>query len=148
METERRCAPRVVALARGWIGTPYVHQASVKGAGCDCLGLLRGVWRTLYGTEPLVLPPYRADWRDLGHADQLLAAAAVLLRPANLPPMAGQVVLFRLNRLPLPKHCGIMIGPARFIHAQERLGVVETALAGAWQRRLAAAYAFPPIEEL
>ena len=31
---------RVVATARAWIGTPYVHQASVRGAGCDCLGLL------------------------------------------------------------------------------------------------------------
>ena len=23
----------VVDIARGWLGTPYVHQASVKGAG-------------------------------------------------------------------------------------------------------------------
>ncbi len=38
---------RVVAIARDWIGTPYVHQASAQGAGCDCLGLLRGVWRAL-----------------------------------------------------------------------------------------------------
>ena len=36
---------RVVAEARMWIGTPYVHQASALGAGCDCLGLVRGVWR-------------------------------------------------------------------------------------------------------
>ena len=28
-----------------WIGTPYRHQASLKGVGCDCLGLVRGVWR-------------------------------------------------------------------------------------------------------
>jgi NlpC/P60 family putative phage cell wall peptidase len=35
----------LVTLARGWIGTPYRHQASLKGVGCDCLGLLRGVWR-------------------------------------------------------------------------------------------------------
>ena len=36
---------RIVDLARGWIGTPYLHQASCRGIGCDCLGLVRGVWR-------------------------------------------------------------------------------------------------------
>ena len=35
----------IVAEARAWIGTPYRHQASLKGVGCDCLGLVRGVWR-------------------------------------------------------------------------------------------------------
>ena len=35
----------IVAEARAWIGTPYRHQASLKGIGCDCLGLLRGIWR-------------------------------------------------------------------------------------------------------
>jgi hypothetical protein len=33
----------IVAAARGWLGTPYRHQASVKGEGADCLGLVRGV---------------------------------------------------------------------------------------------------------
>ena len=37
----------IVAEARAWIGTRYRHQASVKGVGCDCLGLVRGVWRAL-----------------------------------------------------------------------------------------------------
>ena len=69
----------IVTAARTWLGTPYRHQAATLGAGCDCLGLLRGVWRTLYGTEPLVLPPYRADWRDLAHAGELRAAADRLL---------------------------------------------------------------------
>jgi NlpC/P60 family putative phage cell wall peptidase len=134
----------IIAAARAWLGTPYRHQAATPGAGCDCLGLVRGVWRTLYGGEPLALPPYRADWRDLSHADALLEAAGRLLVPAALPPKAGEVVLFRLNRLPLPKHCGIMVAPDRFIHAQERLGVAETRLADPWRRRLTAAYAVPP----
>jgi NlpC/P60 family putative phage cell wall peptidase len=43
---------RVLALAGGWIGTPYRHQASLKGVGCDCLGLIRGIWRGVYGHEP------------------------------------------------------------------------------------------------
>ncbi|MFL5163197.1 MAG: peptidase P60, partial [Microvirga sp.] len=42
----------ILAEARSWIGTPYRHQASLKGIGCDCLGLLRGVWRGVMGREP------------------------------------------------------------------------------------------------
>ena len=42
----------IVAEARSWIGTPYRHQTSVKGIGCDCLGLVRGVWRACLGREP------------------------------------------------------------------------------------------------
>jgi NlpC/P60 family putative phage cell wall peptidase len=36
---------QIVVATRDWIGTPYQHQASLKGVGCDCLGLVRGVWR-------------------------------------------------------------------------------------------------------
>jgi NlpC/P60 family putative phage cell wall peptidase len=136
----------IVSAARAWLGTPYRHQASTLGAGCDCLGLLRGVWRALYGAEPIALPPYRADWRDLSHAGTLRAAAERYLLPAPLPLAAGQVVLFRLNGLPLPKHCGIMVSPTAFIHAQERLGVIEANLTDGWRRRIAAAFVFPPIE--
>ncbi len=134
----------IVAAARVWLGTPYRHQAATLGAGCDCLGLLRGVWRMLYGEEPLALPPYLADWRDLRHAETLLATAERLLLPAGPVFAAGQVALFRLNRLPLPKHCGILVGPHRFIHAQERIGVVETNLAEAWRRRIVGRFVFPP----
>ena len=42
----------IVRAARRYIGTPYHHQAALAGAGCDCLGLIRGVWRDLYGAEP------------------------------------------------------------------------------------------------
>ena len=42
----------IVSEARAWIATPYVHQQATKGAGCDCLGLVRGVWRVVMGAEP------------------------------------------------------------------------------------------------
>ena len=44
-------AERIVAEASTWLGTPYRHQGSRKGVGCDCLGLVRGVWREVYGTD-------------------------------------------------------------------------------------------------
>lgn len=33
----------IVKQARTWIGTPFHHQARLKGKGCDCLGLIVGV---------------------------------------------------------------------------------------------------------
>ena len=52
----------VIAAARGWLGTPYHDQASLRGVGCDCLGLARGVWREVVGDEPFPTPPYSRDW--------------------------------------------------------------------------------------
>ena len=133
----------IVAAARAWLGTPYRHRASVQGAGCDCLGLLRGVWRALYGAEPEAVPPYRADGRDAG--DDLIAGVARWLLPATGPAAAGQVVLFRLGRQAAPRHCGILVSATRFVHAQERLGVVEANLTEGWARRVAARFEFPPV---
>ena len=62
----------IVVAARGWLGTPYRHQASRKGAGCDCLGLVRGVWRELVGPEPARLPPYTPDWAEVTGEKTLL----------------------------------------------------------------------------
>jgi len=134
---------QVVRAARMFLGTPYRHQASVPGAGCDCLGLLRGVWRALYGTEPETMPPYRADMRDPLNAGALRDAAERLLVPETGDLAAGQVMLFRLHRAVEPKHCGILVSPDRFIHAQERLGVVEANLTQGWRERVSARFRFP-----
>ncbi|MDF1729794.1 MAG: peptidase, partial [Sulfitobacter sp.] len=64
---------QAVGIARAWIGTPYIHQASRQGAGCDCLGLLRGLWRELYGSEPEAVPAYSRDWSEPQGAELLMA---------------------------------------------------------------------------
>lgn len=133
----------VVAAARAFLGTPYRHQASLAGAGCDCLGLLRGVWRALFGAEPMAVPPYRADLRDPLNAGALRRAAEALLLAETGPLAAGQVLLFRLGGMAEAKHCGILVSEQRFIHAQERLGVVEADLTEAWARRVSARFRFP-----
>ncbi len=89
-------AGRIVAAARGWIGTPYLHQASLRGVGCDCLGLLRGVYRELTGAEPEQPPPYSADWAEASRREAMAEAALRHLTP--IPPEAygaGDVLLFR-----------------------------------------------------
>ena len=80
----------IVDAARAWIGTPYRHQAATLGAGCDCLGLVRGVWRQLFGEAPPAMPNYRADWRDGRRAGELLAAAERHLVRVGEGPMAAR----------------------------------------------------------
>lgn len=143
---------RIVAAARCWIGTPYRHQASLQGVGADCLGLVRGVWRELYGEEPEAPPPYRPDWAETGDRETLLEAAGRHLVPAPAGAFApGDVVLFRMARGACVKHCAIVAeagGPEpRIVHAYWGRAVVESWLGPWWRRRLVAAFAFPEIED-
>lgn len=135
----------VVAAARGWLGTPYVHQASSFGAGSDCLGLIRGVWRALYGAEPLVIPAYTPDWGEVGGEELLLAGARRFLEP-SVHEQAGDVLVFAMRSGAVAKHLAIQAetGPeASFIHAYERHGVVESPLTGPWRAKIAGRFAFP-----
>lgn len=137
-----------VAEARSWVGTPYCHQASVKGAGADCLGLLRGIWRVIMGDEPEQPPPYSADWSEASGDERLLAAAMRHLLPID-PEQAGigDVLLFRMRASAPAKHVGLLVSDAvdqgRIIHAYSGHGVCETHLTASWQRKLAASFQFP-----
>ena len=71
----------IVGEARAWMGTRYAYQASVKGVGCDCLGLVRGVWRACIGDEPEVVPAYAADWAEATGEESLANAALRHLVP-------------------------------------------------------------------
>jgi NlpC/P60 family putative phage cell wall peptidase len=139
-------ARRVLTVAAGWIGTPYRHQASRKGVGCDCLGLLCGVWREVYGVEPETPPPYAADWAEAGAQEPLLAAARRHCREKPVAAMApGDLILFRWRPHLPAKHAGILSGERSFIHAYQGHAVMESPLVPQWRRRIAAAFAFPDL---
>lgn len=136
--------PAILAEARDWIGTPYRHQASAKGAGCDCLGLIRGVWRALYGAEPEPAPPYTPDWAERQGAETLLAAAKRHLQEIACDEAApGDVLLFRMDAHSPIKHAAVLDEDARLIHAYWGRAVVRSRFAPWWRARLAAAFAFP-----
>lgn len=136
----------ILAATRDWLGTPYVHQASAKGAGTDCLGLVRGVWRDLYGEEPEAPPPYTPDWIDR-HGDERLVAAAErwLTRRVDGALVAGDVALFRIMPDGPAKHLGILSGPDCFIHAYAGRAVTESWLSRWWVARIVGLYVFPGV---
>ena len=135
---------RVVAAARGWLGTPYHDQASRRGVGCDCLGLARGVWREVAGPEPFPIPPYSRDWGEAGPREVLAEGARkTIIEIAPTKLRAGALVLFRMRAEAIAKHVGILTASDRFIHSYERLGVIEEPLTIPWRRRIAFAFLFP-----
>lgn len=137
----------IVAAAREWLGTPYVHQASCKGAGCDCLGLLLGLWREFHGKLPGPVPAYTNDWSETSGEERLLMAARAHLQEKDLNDAApGDVLIFRMRSGGVAKHVGLqtnVLPTPRFLHAYSGRGVTEGALTPPWARRVAARFAFP-----
>ena len=128
----------VVTAARGWLGTPYHDQASLKGVGCDCLGLARGVWRDVVGPEPTSVPPYTRDWGEVSDREVLADNALRWMTPVPRDEATtGDLVLFRMRTGAVAKHC------ETFIHSYDRLGVIEEHLTDPWRRRIAFAFRYP-----
>lgn len=102
-------AAAVVAEALSWVGTPYRHQAALKGLGCDCLGLVRGVWRALYGGELERPGPYAPDWAEAGGAETLLEGVRRHFGEYGKPRRSGRPSAVPLEAGPAgqaPRHHG------------------------------------------
>ena len=137
----------IVKIARSWIGTPYHHQASLVGCGTDCLGLVRGIWRELHGSEPAALPPYSRDWGEASGRETLLEAARRhLFEVESKNPLPGDVLLFRLRASLPAKHVAVLATGTTMVHAMEGVSVAEVAFGPWWRRPLAGVFSFPGIE--
>lgn len=144
---------RIVAAARGWIGTHFCHQGRRKkqvghGGGVDCLGLLVGVAAECglsHGGQWLAA----LDERDYGHfpdRGRLRGALEHYLQPVSVGAIAaGDVLLLRVDGL--AQHVGIVGdyagGELSLIHAYAPArAVVEHRLDGQWQGQIEAAFRF------
>jgi NlpC/P60 family putative phage cell wall peptidase len=140
--------PHIVAAARDWLGTPYVHQASAKGQGTDCLGLVIGLYTELTGRAPEAPPPYTPDWNERRPCEEpLLSAARRHLVETARPFRPGQVLIFRVVATGPAKHCGVVSTPGQFIHAYAGRAVVESWLCRWWTDRVAGVFDFPGVGE-
>jgi NlpC/P60 family putative phage cell wall peptidase len=136
----------IVAAARAWVGTPYRHQASLKGVGCDCLGLVRGVWRAMCGDEPEAVPAYSRDWAEAARCETLaLAAGRHMIEIDRAEFLPGDVLLFRWRAGLVAKHAAIATTPDRMVHAHDGAAVAEVTISPWWRRRLAFAFRFPGV---
>ena len=105
--------------AMEWIGTPFAWGQSVKGVGCDCKGLVQGVFRELGRPEAesfyATFSSYRAD-RPVPSALLVEGFGKLFKRTDQIKP--GHILL--LNHAGRPGHIAIAIGNGRAVHAYPR----------------------------
>jgi NlpC/P60 family putative phage cell wall peptidase len=135
---------QIITTARTWLGTPYHHQGSVKGVGCDCVGLVRGVYREVYNVEPPELINYSVDWGDANGNEDMVEAANKYLIPIKVEDAdAGSVILIRWKLRRVAKHCMILTSKEKAIHAYNNAPVSEIWLNQWWRDKIVYAYNFP-----
>ena len=134
----------VVEEALSWIGTPYHHQGSVKGVGADCLGLVRGVFREVYGFDPEGVDlNYAPDWGNSHGKNTLAETGALYLDEIPLSEVVpGDVLLMRYGNQQVAKHVLIKSYGNRAIHSINNRLVSEIPLSDWWTRRLIKAFRF------
>nr|WP_319516508.1 NlpC/P60 family protein [uncultured Cohaesibacter sp.] len=138
-------AALIISEALSWIGTPYKHQASCKHAGCDCLGLIRGVYSAFW-PETEQPPAYSPNWAEANSEETLANAAKRYLLPVDQDALSpSNILLFRYKRGYPAKHAGMLIDKTRFLHAQDGVGVQLVSLSPWWMRHLSHVFAFPPL---
>ncbi len=135
---------RVLAETKRWLDTPYQHQASQCGAGCDCLGLIRGIYHHLYGAEPVPPPPYTPNWAEERGEETLRQAAQTwLCEIPNGKAEPGDALLFRMSPNAPCKHIAILSAPHIITHAYWGRAVVESYFVPYWRRRWVHSFRFP-----
>jgi cell wall-associated NlpC family hydrolase len=109
----RRAA--IVAEAVSWIGTPFHHEARVKGAGVDCAMLLAEVYERAGIVGRIEIPHYPPDWHLHRDAERFLMRLLEHAREIAGPPQPGDVALFRYGRC--FSHGAIVVAWPRVVHA-------------------------------
>jgi cell wall-associated NlpC family hydrolase len=89
----------IVRAAKSWIGTPYHHQAALKGVGADCAMFPIAVYKECGVLPESYQPPeYSTQWH-LHRSDELyLAEIAKCCTEKNETPQPADFVVFRFGR--------------------------------------------------
>lgn len=121
----------IVAVARGWVNTPFVWQASVRGVGCDCRGLISGVARDLGLPEADTFYARTADYAKVDTA-LLKAGLRAVFDPATVE-QPGDVLLLRVGDK--AQHLAIYAGSGRMIHTYGKgpSKVIEVPMGRVWR---------------
>jgi NlpC/P60 family putative phage cell wall peptidase len=136
----------IVAEARAWIGTPFHAQGHVKGIGCDCAGLIRGVAMAKSLVDPNEMT---APYSQQPFHYQMSALCAKFMTPIAIKDAQPGDVL-EIQFLQEPQHLAILApypgGGMSIIHALTlKKKVVEHRLDSRWQKRCKAAYQMPGV---
>lgn len=132
----------IVHEARLWLGTPFRHQARLRGVGVDCIGVVIGVAHSLH------LSDY--DCRDYAASPNPKTMQALMLEHLDMIPfrsvLPGDILWFRVVHE--PQHVGIVteIGPViSMVHAYAKQSIskcVEQPLGKLWLPRICGCFRY------
>ena len=112
----------VVAEARTWLRTPYVHRAAVKGEGVDCGMLIIEVFGNALGIPKPDVGNYSSDWYL--HQDEPVYLNWLSKYADRIEEgQRGDIAMFNFGRH--AAHGGIVVGDGLMIHAYRQNGNVE-----------------------
>lgn len=136
--------PDIVAEARAWIDTPFHWQASVKGRGCDCKGLIWGVARELGLTEADAFHARLANYASVDVALLRAGLRSVFDEVAEMRP--ADVLLLKIGGQ--PRHLAFYAGGGRMIHTYGKgpSRVLEVPMGHAWREAVDSIWTWRGIE--
>jgi cell wall-associated NlpC family hydrolase len=136
---------QIVAEARSWLGTPWVHQHRTKGVATDCAGLVIGVARAL----GLVPPDFDVNGYGRQPDGSLLGVCDRFMRRTSwAEAQPGDVLVVAISGD--PQHMGILVpyrhGGLALVHAASNAGeVIETRVMFSAALRLRGVYVLPGV---
>lgn len=125
-----------------YIGLPFAEKGRDR-AGVDCWGLIALIYREQLGIE---VPSYVENYTSTKDGEEIAAIIrAESLDWREMPveqACLGDVVILRIKGRPW--HCGLVLDPPWFLHADRDCGVVrERWDALMWSRRRESVYRHP-----
>lgn len=139
---------QIIAAAHSWLGTPYHHQARVKGIGVDCAQLMAGIAieAGLIAHDTVLPQDYSPEWHLHNRDEQLiehLVRFGCVQKPVE-ETEPGDIIGFKIGRA--VGHLGLMLENDQFIHAQcmsDPKQVVLNSLSAEWKKRHTVTFSFP-----
>lgn len=144
-------ADDILAEAREWIKTPFRHQGALKGVGCDCVGLIKGVGQATGAINNVDnrWEKYRHYRRTPNPRQMRAGMEDFLIQITAEQAMPGDIVWMEW-RENLPMHLGIIgvIDDRRtLIHAFRRVRMVtEHGLTREWVDMINSYWRYPYLE--
>ncbi len=133
-----------IDAARKWVGTPYHHQARVKGVGCDCIGLVVGVARE-FGYE--IDRPEFTHYGRSPRGQKMLEFCESTCGQGIQLWLPGSIAVFYMNvDTKRAQHIAIVteVVPHRIMHCYEQAGgVVEHGIDDKWLQKWICSYNLP-----
>lgn len=133
--------------ARSWIGTPWQHQARLKGIGVDCVGVVQKSYEKATGKKC----EYEINYHripPIGREERLEEILGVYFDKKEGKELErGDVMLFSFKNK-LSNHVGIYTGDGNMVHAWLDVNkVVEMPMDDAWKRSVKVVYKLKEKEE-